>query len=116
MSGGAVISVRVGDVTLVIRAVRVLAVPTGRETNANHYAGRARFGGEVQCLSTSCHGSLQTCEVHVLVFCLQLSRGAEIRVSNSHAEAGLESRYLACSETTDQFCVKLREFVEAWDV
>ncbi len=84
-----------------VRAIHVLAIPTGREADADHDAGRTLALGEAGRLATSCHGTLEACEVHKLVLGVQLRGGAEAGIADRHAEAGLEGSHLARREIVD---------------
>lgn len=102
MARRASIAIWIGNMTLMIRAIRVLAIPTCWEAYANHDTGRTGSCREIESLAASCHGSLQTGEIHVLVLRLQFGSCVDVGVSHSHPKAGLESRHLAYSKNRYQ--------------
>lgn len=67
MTGRAGVAIWIGHVALMIWAIRILPIPACREAYADHDTSRARLRREVQGLTTSGHGGLQACEVHILV-------------------------------------------------
>lgn len=80
-----------------VRRVEVLAVPAGRETQADHDARRARAGWEPSGVRAAGVCCLQAC-VDQAGILLDLLGRAEIWIADRHAEAWLERGCFAVGE------------------